>query len=301
MLDPRRLAVLRAFAEQGTLARTAAALDFTPSAVSQQLAALQREAGVELLRRTGRRLELTDAGRMLVRDAAELLAHLERIETDLAAHAQAVRGTVRVAAFETAALALVVPALRDLRERHPALDVEVHELEAEAALPLLGRGGVDVVLADEYEHAPRPHDAAVARTYLRPDRMLVALPREHPAAGTRETVRLGDLRDVVWATARAGTAYGEMFERLCRSAGGFEPRVRHRVNDLGILLAIVAEGHAAALVPALGLPEQAPAVAVRRLAEPGCSRAIFLATRATDRVRPSTRAVAAALEAARRG
>src|SRR3954464_11506544 len=119
MLDPRRLVVLREFAVQGTIARAADALAFTPSAVSQQLAQLQREAGVELFGKAGRRLELTDAGRMLVARAGELLARMEEIEADLAAQAEKVHGTVRVGAFQTAASAIVIPAIDRLAAGHP--------------------------------------------------------------------------------------------------------------------------------------------------------------------------------------
>jgi len=296
MLDPRRLAVLREFATQGTVARTAEALDFTPSAVSQQLAALQREAGVELLRRVGRRLELTDAGRALVRDADAVLAHLERVRTDLAAYAGEVRGTIRVAAFETAALALVVPVLRALREAHPGLSVELHELEAEASLPLLARGAVDVVVAEEYDHAPRPRDARLHRRSLPADERLVALPRGHPEAGPDGSVELAGLAGAEWATPRAGTAYAEMFERLCRTAGGFEPTVRHRVNDLGLLIELVAAG-CAALVPALGGAGREPRIGVHRLRGATVFRAIFTAVRESDRARPATQAVVSAVEA----
>jgi DNA-binding transcriptional LysR family regulator len=300
MLDPRRLAVLREFATQGTVARTADALDFTPSAISQQLAALQREAGVELVRRSGRRLELTDAGRALVREADGVLAHLERVQSDLAAYAGEVRGTVRVAAFETAAIALVVPALRALREAHPGLRAELHELEAEASLPLVARGGLDVVVAEEYEHAPRPRDGRLHRDYLPEDEMLVALPAGHPAAEPDGPIELSGLADAEWATPRAGTAYAEMFERLCRSVGGFEPAVRHRVNDLGLLLELVTAG-CAALVPALGGAAADHRVGVHPLRGVTLSRAIFVAVRASDRSRPSTRTVVAAIgEAAAR-
>src|SRR6478672_8128559 len=131
MLSPRRLAVLREFAAQGTIARAAEALAFTPSAVSQQLAQLQREAGVPLLRKVGRRLELTDAGRTLVARADELLAHVEAVEAELAAQAGTVAGTVRLGTFQTAGLALVMPAVDRLAEAHPALTVEIVEAEAE--------------------------------------------------------------------------------------------------------------------------------------------------------------------------
>ena len=278
MLDPRKLLVMRAFVARGTVAKAAEALAFTPSAVSQQLAALEREAGVELFRHVGRRLELTDAGRVLVAEGEDLLAHHERLEAVLAKAAGEVRGTVRVAAFQTALRFVVMPA-----QVPDGVRVELHEEEAEAALPLLVQGGLDVVVAEEYEHAPRAHDPRVERTYLEPDEMVLAV-----APG-----RTFSVRDAEWATAREGTAYAEMLVRWCR-AQGFEPRIRHRVNDMRLLIELVAEGRAVALLPALGRPE---GVRVKRV---GVSRAIFVATRVSDRDRPSTAAVVAALSGSRR-
>ena len=293
MLDPRRLAVLREFAVRGTIAGAADALAFTPSAVSQQLSQLQREAGVELFRKVGRRLELTDAGRTLVARADELLARIEEIDAELAAQAEEVRGTIRVGAFQTAASAIVIPALDRLAERHPRLRVELVEAEAEESLPVLERGGLDVAIAEEYEHAPRPRSAHLRREYLAPDEMVLALPRGHRAARGRRPVSLASLHAIEWVAARADTAFGDMFARVCRSVGGFEPEIRHRVNEMELLLDIVASG-AAALVPALGRPERDDRVAVRSIAEGRVSRALFVAVRESDRTRPSTAAVVAA-------
>jgi len=300
MLDPRRLAVLRAFAAEKSIAGAANVLSFTPSAVSQQLAQLQREAGVPLLRKVGRRLELTDAGRVLVERAGDILDRLEAVEAELAAGAAVVQGTVRLAAFETAGLALAVPALEALAARHPALRVELAELEAEHSLPLLARGGVDVVIAEEYDHAPRPRIAGVRREALVPDELVLALPPHHAAAADERPVALAALAGDSWATAREGTAYADEVARICRSAGGFEPAVRHRVNDLGLLLALVASGRAVALVPVLGRPDREPGIAIRAVAEGPLRRGLFVAVRESDRARPATVAVAAAVHAAQR-
>ena len=295
MLDPRRLAVLREFAARGTIAGAADALDFTPSAVSQQLSQLQREAGVELLRKVGRRLELTDAGRTLVARADELLARMEEIDAELAAQAEGVAGTVRVGAFQTAASAIVIPALDRLAERHPALRVELVESEAEQSLPALERGRLDVAIAEEYEHAPRPHSARLRREYLEPDEMVLALPRGHAAAAkSGRPVPLASLHAIEWVAASPDTAFGDMFARVCRAVGGFEPRIRHRVNEMALLLDVVAAG-AAALVPALGHPERDDRVSVRRIAEGPVARALFVAVRHSDRARPSTAAVVTAI------
>jgi DNA-binding transcriptional LysR family regulator len=298
MLDPRRLAVLREFAAQGTIARAAEALSFTPSAVSQQLAQLQREAGVRLFRKVGRRLELTDAGRTLVARADELLARVEEIEAELAERAGDVRGLVRVAAFQTAASALVIPALQPLAEQHPNLRVELLEAEAETSLPLLGRGGVDVAIAEEYEHAPRRQVPQLHRDYLEPDELVLALPPGHPAAATEAPVELRSLHAARWAAPRGETAYADVFVRLCRSIGGFEPDIRHRVIEMQTLLDIVAGGDVAAIVPLLGRPEREPRVTIRRLAEGRFTRALYVSTRASDRRRPATAAVVEAIRRA---
>jgi DNA-binding transcriptional LysR family regulator len=301
MLDPRRLAVLREFAAQGTIARAAEALAFTPSAVSQQLARLQREAGVELFRKVGRRLELTDAGRTLVARADELLARVEEIEAELAVRAGEVRGIVRVGAFQTAASALVIPAMALLAERHPDVRVELLETDAETSLPLLERGALDVAIAEEYEHAPRPRVAALHRRYLEPDHLVLALPAGHPAAaGGDGPVALASLDAAAWAAPRGDTAYGAMFVRLCRSAGRFEPDIRHRVGEMQMLLDLVAAGNVAAVVPALGQPEREPRVAVRPIAEGPFTRALYVSTRASDGRRPATAAVVDSISRSRR-
>src|SRR4051794_4744093 len=295
MLSPRRLVVLREFVARGTIAGAAEALAFTPSAVSQQLAQLQREAGVELFRRSGRRLELTDAGRMLAERASGVLGELEALEAGLASLAGEVRGVVRVAAFQTATRALVMPALPRLAADYPELRVELIELEAEDSLPLLARGGVDVAIAEEYEHAPRPHQPELHRDDLRADELVLTLPRGLVPGD--EPVRLAALRELAWATARAGTHYADMFVRVCRSAG-FEPVIHHRVNDIRMLLDLVAVAGVAALLPSLGRPEDDPRVEVRPLAGGPITRALFVATRAADRERPSTAAVVDAITGA---
>ena len=255
---------------------------------SQQLSQLQREAGVELFRKAGRRLELTDAGRTLVERAGELLARVEEVEAELAAQAGEVRGTVARGRVPDRRGRARHAGARGPRRAHPALRVELVEAEAEESLPLLARGAIDVVIAEEYEHAPRPRLPGLRRDYLEPDEMLLAL----PGPDVDGPVALAGLAGSTWATARAGTAYADMFDRLCRSVGGFEPDVRYRVNDLQLLLALVAAGRAAAIVPALGQPE---GVTVRPIAEGRFSRALFVATRASDHARPSTAAVVAAI------
>src|SRR4051794_14134508 len=193
MLDAKRLLVLREFASEGTIAKTAERLAYTSSAVSQQLAQLQREARVQLFRHHGRRLELTDAGRLLAERGSTVIAELEALDAELAGQDGAVRGPVRIGAFQTAARSLVLPAVEGLQEAHPDLEPALVEAEAEAAIPELIRGGLDVVVAEEYPNAPRPRPDGLVRRDVLEDEMLLALPMAHEATKAR-TVRLAKLR-----------------------------------------------------------------------------------------------------------
>jgi DNA-binding transcriptional LysR family regulator len=297
MLDVRRLRLLRELAARGTLTAVADALAYTPSAVSQQLAALERDAGVALLERVGRGVRLTDAGRRLVDHADAVIARLEAAEADLAAAAET-GGRVQLAAFQTAVSGLVLPAMARL----PAgVQVLLLEGDAEIVLPTLRLGDLDMVVAEEYEHAPRPRDPAFEREELCVDPMLVAVPARHPVA-TEPHVSLAALARETWATARDGTAFADMLVRTCRAQGGFEPRIGHRSNDLRVLHELVAQGHAVALVPGLGEPSGVEGVAVRPL-ERAIDRRIYTVVRHGTAARPALRAVRRALvaQAQRRG
>src|SRR5262245_28957437 len=158
MLDLKRLRLLRELNARGTIGAVALALDYSPSAVSQQLALLEKEAGVPLLERVGRNVRLTAAAQQLVQHTDVLLARMEEAESDLQATANLVTGTVRVAAFQSAGLYLLAPALKRLHQVHPALRVEVTDAEPETSLPSVALGTLDLVLADQYPFLPRPRD-----------------------------------------------------------------------------------------------------------------------------------------------
>ena len=150
MLDLQRLRLLRELHLRGTIAAVAEALRFTPSAVSQQLAVLERETGVTLLERAGRGVRLTDAALVLVEHASELLERAARAEADLAAAAGTVAGRARIAAFQSAALRIALPAMKELAHDAPRLRCELIEAEPEQALPALALGDLDLVLGDEW-------------------------------------------------------------------------------------------------------------------------------------------------------
>jgi DNA-binding transcriptional LysR family regulator len=299
VLHLARLRLLRELHERTTIAAVADALQFTPSAVSQQLAMLEREAGVPLLTKAGRGVRLTDAGRVLVEHAEALLDRAARAEADLAAAAGTVAGRARIAGFESVALRLALPAMERLAQTAPRLRCEFVEAEPEQALPALALGDVDLVLGDEWEHQPRRLPEGVERHELHRDVVHIVLPARHPAArGHKGAVPLAELAGEAWTTGHAGIGWEEMTEHTCRELGGFNPDIRHRANDANIGLALVARGLTVMLLPGLPMPDRHPGIARRPIAEGSVSRAIFAATRTTDAARPSAQALLAAVREA---
>jgi DNA-binding transcriptional LysR family regulator len=294
MLDVRRLRLLRELSARGTIAAVAEALSYSPSAVSQQLSLLEREAGVPLLERGPRSVRLTAAAMALVAHAEVVLARVEEAEAELEAMAEQVSGTVRVATIQSAGLYLLAPVVRRLAGEHPALRVEVSEIEPEVSLRALALGGVDLVLGDEYPFLPWPRDPRLDVEPLLKERFRLILPREHPLAESNEPVSLAALRDEPWAAGRADSHFGELTVRTCRSLGGFEPDVRHRSNDLLMLLALVASGQAVTLLPELVRAEREPGAAVCELAE-RVTRTVFGAIRHGSARRPAFLALRSAL------
>jgi DNA-binding transcriptional LysR family regulator len=296
MLELRRLRLLRELHQLGTIAAVADALRFTPSAVSQHLAMLEREAGVPLLERAGRGVRLTDAALVLVDHAEALLERTALAEADLAAAAGAVTGRGRIAGFQSVMLRLALPAMAALARDAPGLRCEVVEAEPEEALPALALGHIDLVLGDEWQYQPRSLPAGLQRHDLHRDALYVLLPARHRVARRHpEAVPLAELAGEIWATGHTGMGWEEMTKRTCRELGGFEPDIRHRANDANVSLALVTSGLAVTLLPDLPLPDRLPGIAVRAIAEAQMHRSIFAATRATDAARPSTQALLAAI------
>jgi DNA-binding transcriptional LysR family regulator len=296
MLDLRRLRLLHELHARGTIAAVADALQFTPSAVSQQLAVLEREAGLPLLEPAGRGVRLTDAAIVLVRHAAELLERAELAQAELAAAEGRVAGRGRIASFQSVALHIALPAMRELAGTAPDLRCELVEAEPEQSLPALALGDFDLVLADEWQHQPHPRPAGVEREDLFRDPVRLVLPADHPAARRhRKAVPLGELAGDAWTTGHPATGWEEVTNRTCRALGGFDPDIRHRTDDSVTSLALVADGQAVTLLPDLNRAETIPGVAVRAIAEGSVHRTIYVATRAADAKRPSVRALRAAM------
>ena len=297
MLDLRRLRLLRELKDRGTIAAVADALQFTPSAVSQQLAVLEREVGLKLIEPAGRGVRLTDPGLVLAEHAGELLERTALAEADLAAAAGEVAGRARIASFQSAALRIVVPVIERLAREAPRLRCELVEAEPEDALPALALGDLDLVLGDEWQHQPWRLPPGLRRQELLRDPLYVLLPARHATARRHpRAVPLAELAADAWATGHVGLAWEEVTRRTCRELGGFEPDIRHRTNDATVALSLVARGHALTLLPGLVLPQRPGGIAVRAIAEGSVDRAIVAVTRQTDEARPSTRAMLAAME-----
>ncbi|OLZ74732.1 LysR family transcriptional regulator [Streptomyces sp. IMTB 2501] len=279
MFDLHRLRLLRELKHRGTLAAVAAALSYAPSSVSQQLSQLEAEVGVPLLEPVGRRVRLTEQAEILVAHTEAVLERLERAEADIAASLSDLTGTLRIASFQTAALALVPTALGLLRERHPRLRVHVTHREPERALPALQARDYDLVLAEEYPGNPNPRPAELEQEDLLDDALQLALPEpaEQPGTGSPLAV-LRSLADHPWVMEPEGTAARHWAMTLCRTAG-FEPDVRFETTDLLLHLRLVEQKHAAAFLPALVWDGRPASVALRQLPRGQRTRRIFTVVR----------------------
>ena len=308
MLDTHRLRLLREFAERGTIAATAAALGYTPSAVSQQLAALERESGAVLLDRTARTAELTDAGRRLVEHAERILAMVEAAEADLSSAGPT--GRVTVTAFPTAAVAFGPALVRRVRA-HPGMSLLLRETQREEGLRLVRSGEVDVALiADWSGRLTRPgpgggpggadsgEESGVLRFYrLLRDPVVLVLPRGHPFADPAKPVDLDELRDEPWLAAPIGEPSRQAVDRLLVGAGGMPP-APWEFEGLSTILSLVARGIGIAALPRLTLAAGDRRVAVRELPGTAQARDVCAVARASSVRRPSVAVILAALDSA---
>ncbi len=299
MVDIRRLRTLRALADHGTLAAAADALHLTPSAVSQQLAALEREAGHRLLEPAGRSVRLTPAAHVLLGHADSLFAQLERLEGDLAAQAEEPRGEVRVAGFPTALVGLVAPAARALRAAAPGVSLRLLELETPEAVAALAARDVDAILGMECSAAPHPGDTRYHREELLGDELDAALPAGHPLAG-RPRIDLAALAQERWVAPPIGWSCDEVLHAGCNAAG-FTPRIDHRAGDWQAVLALIAAELGVSLVPRLAQQAPPSGVVIVPLEGTPPRRHVFAACRAGAEAAPAMRALLDALGEAARG
>ncbi len=276
MIEVRRLRVLRALADHGTVTAAAEVLHLTPSAVSQQLAALESEVGQELLERRGRRVAITSAGRLLLAHADTILAEVERAEDAMRLHANGANGEVRVVAFATAITLLVAPALTRLRETSPGLTLVVRDAEGHQGMTHLLDGDADLAIAVEHRGSPRPDDQRLVRIPLYAEPFVAVLPPTHPGAD-HDTIELSMLANDDWVMTGPGNPIRDVVLLACEQAG-FQPRIVHQSDDFRAVAALVAGGGGVSLVPRLAVPEPTLAL-IRPLADPAPTRRVYAAVR----------------------
>ena len=293
-MELRRLRLLHELARLETVAAVADALAYSPSSVSVQLAQLEREAGAKLLRRVGRNVELTPAGRRLAAYAGDALAADEAIRTELASARDTPHGRLRMTFVQTPALALLPGVLDRLAAAAPDLRVEVVQRETALALEDLRSRAVDLVVGTEYDPVPVPRQRDVDRRDLLREDVLLAVRPGHPAVPKRGPIRIAACEHAPWAAGHRGTGFDAVVRNVGNRLGGFEPDIRHRSDDGLVLGALVASGRAVTLLPAL-LTGALPQIVARRLREERLQRTIFTATRTTTADAPSVLAARQAL------
>lgn len=294
ILDLHRLALLHRFATHGSIVATAASLGYSPSAVSQQLAALEREVGATLLERTARSAELTDVGRRLAGHAATILDAVETAEADLASYRASPVGRVVVAAAPTAAVALA-PALAGLRASHEQLEVVVRQAGPDRAIADLDAHEIDVAVVDDWTDArPRQRPGRDRRRLLR-DPVSLALPGSHPLAAGRGPIDLAEMADEPWICAPPGEPSREAFDRVL-AAAGVEATIRWEFQGLATIAALVGHGVGIALLPRLAVaPGLTDRVVLRELSIP-VGRHLDAITRSAARGRPAIEVTLDAME-----
>ena len=289
MLDVKRLGVLREVAARGSFSAAAEALAYTQSAVSQQIAALEREAGTMLVERGARGVRMTEAGHALVAHADVILARLADAEAELDAIAGARGGRLRLVSFPSAGATIAPSAIGRFRTQHPGVEVTLEPREPFEGLECLKAGECDIAVTLEATFAPID-DKAIERHNLLDDQMYVCLPAEHPVAG-KTRLRMADLAEDSWIIGTTGTCPdGAILLRACQSAG-FEPRVAFQSDDYTAMQGFVAAGVGVCFIPDLALHAVRDDVVVRRLEGRAPVRRILAATLAGGYVSPAAQAM----------
>ncbi|NUW37409.1 LysR family transcriptional regulator [Nonomuraea sp. SMC257] len=312
MIDTRRLRTLRAVADHGTVTAAAATLHLTPSAVSQQLVALEHEVGHRLFTRDGRGVRLTAVGTIMLRHADEVLAQLERAEAEVAAYASGEAGEVTVACFATAISAVLAPAVAALRLKAPALQVRVRDVEGDQGLAMLLDERADLAVVVEYRGWPDAADGRLSRVPLYAEPFDLVLPDDHSlathpstarpstahpsiAGPSDEPVALSELEGETWIGPHPGNPIRDVIAFACEQAG-FTPEFAHCSDDFRAVVALVGAGAGIALVPRLALRDMTLSGVTVRPA-PGPERRVFAAVRRGAAAHPLLRQVLDTLRA----
>lgn len=248
MLDVRRLRVLCAVADHASLSAAADALSYTPSAVSQQIVALEREIGVRVLHRGPRGVRLTATGQLLVDQARPILSGLQAAEASVTALNDLSTGRLALASFATAGATILPRAIADFRSRHPEVTITLTQADPQAAMARLRAGEVDLILTADAEP---PSGGAVELVTLLEDPLQAVLPSTHLLAG-REQLALEELASDTWVDTPTGSDARRLLLWSCARAG-FIPRVAFESDEYLTVQQLVAAGAGVALLPGLAL------------------------------------------------
>jgi molybdate transport repressor ModE-like protein len=291
MLDVKRMRILKEVADRGSFSAAAEALSYTQSAVSQQIAALEREAGTQLVTRGSRGIRLTEAGEALVRHADAILTRLADAEAELEAIAGLRGGRLRLAAFPTVGATLMPLAIATFRERHPEVELTVRQLEPEDSLPLLKSGELDIALTIEPNSI---HDTeGLESSFLLDDPMFAALPLNHKLAN-KARVRLKDLSNESWIGTTDACSCGTLVRNHCIRVG-FDPRITFESDDYLQIQGLVAAGVGVAMIPTLALTTVRDDIVIRDLGNDAPVRKIAAATLPGAQRSPAARAMLSVL------
>jgi molybdate transport repressor ModE-like protein len=249
MLDVRRLRVLQEVVTRGSFSGAAESLHLSQSAVSQQIAALERETGTPLLERTTAGPKLTAAGEALMEHGDAVLCRLEEAERELAQIAGLEGGRLRLASFPTASATLMMRALSLFRQRFPKVDLQFSEDEPEDSFPSLKRGDFDLAVVFDYPGFPLDFSRDVEAELIYEEPMRVALPPGHPLAAAK-SVRISDLAEEDWLCGALPSSCREQVLDLCRQAG-FEPKISFQSEDYEVIKGFVAGGLGVTILPEL--------------------------------------------------
>jgi DNA-binding transcriptional LysR family regulator len=289
MIEVGALRALCAVATTGTIARAAQDLDFTPSAVSQQVKRLERQVGVPLLATAGRGVVLTPAGQALVDTAADVFESLERSTEAARSVADGrPRGVLRVAAFSTAIRGLLAPRLPALASRCPELSLTITERDPDQAVHAVTAGAAELAIIHDADGLSPPVPESLTQRHIHTDVGDVVMHRSHRLAAMR-TVSGRDLAGHAWATSPPGTVCHQWFQRLLAGQPG-QPDVRHLIDDFATQLALVGTGEVIALIPRLARPPLGDSLVVRSVDPPPVRQVSAVWRRSAD-ASPAIRAV----------
>ncbi len=285
MLGVWRLQLLREVQRRGSIRAAAEAVNITPSAISQQLAILEQEAGVELLEKSGRQVRLTEAALRLVRHTDAITGAIAAAEADVASLRNTVAGTLRVAAFPTAARAVMPPVMTALSRLHPDLRVTLRDLEADESLTALQMDEIDIAIVDDYGDGSRvPVQGLDVCEFMRDPIYLAATgpsAQGQATAGPPRPARLDEFSHAFWIMDTDNSHLSQVTRRACRAAG-FEPHIRSSCRDFSVIIALVEAGLGVGVLPGLALLDRPVRAEVRPIVPP-------LTRRISSVVRPERR------------